>query len=358
MLSKRKWQATVYGTCLAMTSIAISGCGPKSTANSDGGSGGELAELQGAVEIDGSSTVAPISEAVAEAFKKTFPNVKVTVATSGTGGGFKRFALGETDISDASRPIKDSEFKICQENKVGFVEIPIAYDGLSIVVNKENDFVQQLTIDDLKKIFLAEGGAKTWKEVNPEWPDLRIKIYSPGTDSGTFDYFFADVVAKDKDNEHPRDDMSVSEDDNVLVTGVAGEKGAIGFFGAAYYFSNQDRINAVKIVNPETNEAIAPTKETIADGSYAPFGRPLLIYLREASLKRPEMKKFVEFYIKNAGKLSEKVGYVALPADLYDLALEHYENRLVGTHFLTKDLKKRVGPLSEIYKAESVVGVE
>lgn len=320
--------------------------------------GSELTLIEGQVVIDGSSTVAPISEAAAEAFEQVFKNVKVTVATSGTGGGFGRFSKGETDISDASRPIKASEFKVCKESKVSFVELPIAYDGLSIVVNKENDFVAQLTVEDLKKIFLQEGGVKTWKDVNPEWPDIEIKIYAPGTDSGTFDYFFGDVVAKDEENEHPRDDMSVSEDDNVLVTGVAGEKGAIGFFGASYYFANRDKIKAVRIVNPETGKANAPTPESIESGDYAPFSRPLFIYIKDDSLRRPEVKQFVEFYLKHAPSLAQKVDYVALPQELYELATQHYEDRLMGTHYLTPEMEKRSGSLLEVYTTDNLLGIE
>ena len=339
------------------------GCGPSggtsdfgdvlAEASATGGS--ELTQIEGRVVIDGSSTVAPISEAAAEAFEQVFTNVKVTVATSGTGGGFKRFTKGETDISDASRPIKNSEFAACREYGVSFIELPIAYDGLSIVVNRENDFVRQLSVDDLKKIFLREGGAASWKDVSAEWPDLAIKIYAPGTDSGTFDYFFGDVVAKDEENEHPRDDMSVSEDDNVLVTGVAGEKGAIGFFGASYYFANSNKIKAVPIVNPETGVAVAPTAQTIESGEYAPFSRPLFIYVSDQSLKRPEMKQFIEFYLENAAHLAEKVDYVSLPEDLYQRARRNSQDRRTGTHFLTPSLEKRTGTLAELYTSENLV---
>jgi phosphate transport system substrate-binding protein len=338
------------------------GCDDVTTSDSQSDSSddisSELTQIQGEVAIDGSSTVAPISEAAAEQFEKKFQNVKVTVATSGTGGGFKRFTKGETDISDASRPIKDSEFKACKENGVSFVELPIAYDGLSIVINKDNDFVDRLTVEQLKKIFLTEGGAKTWKDVDPTWPNLTIKIYAPGTDSGTFDYFFGDVVAKDEDNEHPRDDMSVSEDDNVLVTGVAGEKGAIGFFGASYYFANKDKIKAVPIVNPKTGDAVSPTRETIETGSYAPFSRPLFIYIKSDSMKRAEVKQFVKFYLENAPSLAEKVDYVPLPADIYETVQTHFDDRLSGTHYLTPEMEKRIGSLKEIYTADNLVGIE
>ncbi len=355
----RRTNGTLFLGILAAggLSAALAGCGTNAgvAPTQLGPLGSEAGLLQGAVKIDGSSTVAPISVAAADAFEKEFPNVRVTVATSGTGGGFKLFTRGEIDISDASRPIKDSEFTACRENDVSFIELPVAYDGLSIVVNRENDFVEQLTVEDLKKIFLREGGAKTWQDVNDAWPELEIKIYAPGTDSGTSDYFFGDVVAKDEENEHPRDDMTPSEDDNVLVTGVAGERGAIGFFGASYYFANKNKIRAVKIVNPETGEAVAPTPQTIESGEYAPFSRPLFIYVNADSLKRPEMRKFVEFYLEHASELAEKVDYVALPPEIYELADNRYQDRLAGTHFLTPDLKKRIGPLVEMYTTENLV---
>jgi phosphate transport system substrate-binding protein len=238
------------------------------------------------------------------------------------------------------------------------VELPVAYDGLSIVVNKENDFVDQLTIDDLKKIFLKESGVTNWKQINDAWPDAAIKVYAPGTDSGTFDYFFSDVVATDKDTEHPREDMSVSENDNVLVTGVAGEKGGIGFFGAAYYFANQDKVKAVKIVDPNTGKAVAPTPETIESGEYAPFSRPLFIYVKGDSMKRPDMTQFVKFYLTNAPDLAVKANYVPLPESIYELAAKHFEEGLTGTHFLTADLQKRTGPIVDLYKTENLVDIK
>lgn len=359
-MSDRSVPGLLLALCVLCCLLGCSDAASDSTAgdNSDSGLASELTQIEGQVVIDGSSTVAPISEAAAEAFDAIFTNVKVTVATSGTGGGFKRFTQGETDISDASRPIKDSEFAACKQNAVAFVELPIAYDGLSIVVNRENDFVHELTIGDLKKIFLTEGGAQTWNDVRPAWPELKLKIYAPGTDSGTFDYFFGDVVATDPGNEHPRDDMSVSEDDNVLVTGVAGEKGAIGFFGASYYFSNQDRVRAVKIVDPETGTAVAPTRQTIESGEYAPFSRPLLLYVKADALKRPEVKQFIQFYLKNAAELAVKVDYVPLPKEIYETVNEHYENRWLGTHYLTQGMEKRSGSLAEIYSADNLVNIE
>lgn len=309
-------------------------------------------ELTGDVEIDGSSTVYPISEAAADEFRKEYPNVNVTVAVSGTGGGFKRFSKGETDISDASRPIKLAEFEQCQSKKVEFIELPVAYDGLTIVVNTKNDWVDQLTVAQLQKIFLEKGAAKTWSDVEPSWPTEPIKIYAPGADSGTFDYF-KEVVADD--DGAMRSDMSVSEDDNVLVTGVANEKHAIGFFGAAYYFENKGKLKAVAIINPKTETAVLPSDTTIEDGSYAPFSRPLFIYVNVNSIKRPEIKKFVGFYLENAGELSKSAGYVALPKTVYADAQKHFEDRMAGTHYLTPDGEKRFGALPELYKADNLV---
>lgn len=312
----------------------------------------EVAGLSGNVEIDGSSTVYPISEAAADQFGKDFPKVRVTVGESGTGGGFKRFAKGETDISDASRPIKHAEFEQCQATNVEFIELPLAYDGLTIVVNPANDWVEELSVGQLKKIFGAEGTAAKWSDVNPEWPDSEISIYAPGADSGTLDYFKEVVAGK---TGALRADMSTSENDNQLVTGVASEEAAIGFFGAAYYFANQDKLKALKITNPDTGTGVPPTPATIESGEYAPFSRPLFIYVNAASLKRPEMKKFVSFYLDNAAKFSEAVGYVALPVEVYDSAKKHLSERLTGTHYLTGDGEKRVGALPEIYKMDNLL---
>lgn len=317
-------------TAVAATTIAVS-----------------AAPLKGTIRIDGSSTVFPITEAVAEEFTNTeAPRVRVPVGVSGTGGGFKRFSVGETDISDASRPIKDSEYKIAKENGVEFIEVPVAYDGLSIVVNKNNYWVDQMTVDDLKKIYLDGTGVTRWSQVRQGWPDIEINIYSPGTDSGTFDYF-KEVVAGKSDSI--RSDMSVSEDDNVLVNGVTGSEGAIGFFGCAYYFENQDKLKIVPIVNDE-GVAVTPSNETIETGTYAPFSRPLFIYVNKNSLDRPEVAAFVEFYLEHAGDLAEEVGYVRLPQVIYDRARTKIANRTTGTHYLDSNMKKVHGPLPTVYK--------
>lgn len=309
-----------------------------------------LTDLQGKVEIDGSSTVAPITIEVANKFSSLCPRVNVPVAVSGTGGGFKRFTRGGTDISNASRPIRLSEVEQCRANDVRFVEIPIAYDGLTIVVNRDTSWVEELTVDELRMIFCHEQPARKWSDVRAEWPAKEIKIYAPGTDSGTFDYF-KEVVARDG---ALRDDMSVSEDDNQLVTAVAKTRGAIGFFGAAYYFANVDKLKAVAIVNPQ-GKAILPTSDTIADGSYAPFSRPLFIYVNASAIRRPEVKLFVKFYLEHAAELATRVGYVGLPPELYEAAakiLNHRPRPLTGTHFLTAEGPVANASLPELYLSD------
>ena len=302
--------------------------------------------LKGAIKIDGSSTVYPITEAVAEEFRKTAPRVRPTVGISGTGGGFKRFQAGEIDISDASRPIKKSEADACAKLGIDFLELPIACDGLSIVVHPKNSFANQLTVENLKTIFSATTAAKTWKEVNSEWPATPIKVYMPGTDSGTFDYFKEVVLGKDG---KARSDASVSEDDNALVRGVAGDEGAIGFFGCAYYFENKDVVRCVPIVSPK-GDAVSPTKETIETGTYAPFSRPLFIYVSLKSVSKPEIVAFVDYYIENAGKYAEEVGFVKLPDSMYALVKANWIARKTGSQFFDAEGKSLTGALETVYK--------
>jgi phosphate transport system substrate-binding protein len=322
-----------------------------------------IADLEGKVEIDGSSTVAPISIRASNSFREKCPKVDVKVGVSGTGGGFKRFTKGETDISDASRPIKFKELKQCEENGVKFVEIPVAYDGLTIAVAKNNTFVEQLTVDQLKKIFRANStdgswtNAKSWNEVDASFPAAPIKIFAPGTDSGTFDYFKEVIVGKDEDVSI-REDMSVSEDDNQLVQGIANTEGAIGFFGASYYFSNKDKLKAVKIVNPATNEAVEVSAANIESGKYAPFSRPLFIYVNAKSIRRPEVKVFVSHYLENATELAKAVDYVGLPASVSETAMNHFKRRKTGTHFWDKDGEKKKGSVVELYTADNILSLE
>ncbi len=301
--------------------------------------------LKGTVRIDGSSTVFPITEAVAEEFAEEAPRVRVTVGISGTGGGFKRFILGETDISDASRPIKAKEDAAAKKNAVEYIEIPVAYDGLSIVVNKKNTWCDSLTVAELTAIFSDGSTVTKWSDVRPQWPDVSIRLFSPGTDSGTFDYFKEVVIGK---KGSVRSDMSVSEDDNVLVRGVSGEVGGLGFFGCAYYFENADKLNVVKIDGGKG--PVAPTPTTIENGTYAPFSRPLFIYVNAKSAYRPEVRSFVEFYLKHAGELAEEVGYVQLPKEIYKRAASNFKTRRVGTQYLNDAGEKVKGPITEVYK--------
>ena len=309
-------------------------------------------QLRGKVEIDGSSTVYPISEAAAAQFNKRYGNVTINVGVSGTGGGFKRFTVGGTDISDASRPIKKAEFQAAKENGIAFFEIPVAYDGLTLVIHKSNDWVDSLTVDEIKKIFTESGKAKTWSQVREGWPNTEIKIFAPGTDSGTFDYFKEVVAGK---TGSLRDDMSTSEDDNVLVTGVSGSPNAIGFFGVAYYEENKDKLKSVPVVNPELSQPVSPTAETIENGTYAPFSRPLFIYVNQKSFARPEVRSFVGYYLQNAAKLAPKTGYVALPKSVYMEAINRCRKKQTGTHYLTSDMEKRSGPVTDVYQEKNLV---
>ncbi|HUG90394.1 MAG TPA: PstS family phosphate ABC transporter substrate-binding protein [Planctomycetaceae bacterium] len=339
--------------------VAAAGCGESGSGKSNAANGASA--LSGEIVIDGSSTVYPMTEGVANSFEQRYPNVKVRVGKSGTGGGFKTFTSGETDISDASRPITADEFELCKANNVAFIELPIAYDGLSIVVNPQNDWARQLTIEQLQRIYLEEHAAKSWNEVDDAWPDVPIAVYSPGTDSGTFDYFKEIVAPKDQaSGKEPaiRGDMSTSEEDNDLVRGVAGNRGAIGYFGASYYFNNREQLRAVPIVDPGTGQAVAPTPETIESGEYAPFSRPLFIYVNAGGLKRPELKRFVDFYLDQAPEVARHVDYVALPEAIYEAARQHYTERFTGTHFLTPDGQKRSGPLAEVYTRENLVTID
>lgn len=287
------------------------------------------AQLRGTVEIDGSSTVGPITSAVQSEFQSEFPDVDVTVNVSGTGGGFKRFSVGETDISNASRPIKANEIEAATAHGIKFVEVPVAYDGLSIVVNKSNTWFQDVTVEHLQKIFLADNQStiKKWSDLDSSYPAIPIAMYIPGTDSGTFDYFKEVVAGK---SGEIRSDVSVSEDDNQLVRGITGDQGGIGFFGSAYYFENQDKLRALEIVNG-AGEAVGPTPESIESGDYNPFSRPLFIYVNAGSLDKPAVREFVNFYLDIAPDISEEVGYVRLPGAVYEAAKHKIANRKTGS---------------------------
>jgi len=311
---------------LAMAGSVLAGCGQSAAPNNgNSASGGQTttpaapteSKLSGEVKIDGSSTVFPITEAVAEEFQNANKDVRVTVGVSGTGGGFKKFGAGEIDISDASRPIKDKEKEEAQKNNIEYLEIPVAYDGLSILVNKENTWVDQVTIEELKKIWEPNSKVKLWSDVRPEWPKEEIKLYGPGTDSGTFDYF-TEVV--NGEAQKSRSDYTASEDDNVLVQGIAGDKNSLGYFGFAYYEENMDKLKLIPVVNKE-GKAVLPSFETIMDGSYNPMSRPLFIYASKKSMERPEVKGFVKYYIENAPELVKSVYYVPMKPEEYQASL-------------------------------------
>jgi len=273
--------------------------------------------LKGKVSIDGSSTVFPITEAVAEEFRAVSPRVRVTVGVSGTGGGFKKFLAGSTDINDASRRIKSSEIKKAKKANITYLEVPVAYDGITIVVSKANTWAKSITTQELKKIWKPGSTVTTWKDVRSSWPDKKIKLYGPGTDSGTFDYFTKAINGKEHES---RSNYTMSEDDNILVAGVAGDKYALGYFGFAYYVENKNKIKALSVTNKHGD--IFPTLKTINNGTYAPLSRPIFIYLKKSALKRPEVNAFVKFYLKEADALVKEVGYVPLPKSKYMESLE------------------------------------
>ena len=284
------------------------------------------------IKIDGSSTVYPITEAVAEEFqiqKKT----KVTVGISGTGGGFKKFCRGETDIQNASRPILQKEIDICKEAGIQFIELPIAYDGLTVVVNKSNDFVKSLSVEELKKMWepAAQDKVKTWNQINPAFPATPLKLFGAGSDSGTFDYFTEAIVGKAKSS---RGDYTASEDDNIVVQGVAGDKGSLGYFGFAYFEENQDKLKAVPIVAKKGAPAVMPSFESVKNGTYQPLARPIFIYVNAtAAAFKPEVKAFIDFYLANAPTLVKEVKYIPLPANEYAAVTKHWKALKPGTGF-------------------------
>lgn len=277
---------------------------------------GTGSSLKGTIEIDGSSTVFPITEAVAEEFRKVHPAVQVNVGVSGTGGGFKRFVVTETDISDASRPITQSEAKAAKDNSVEYVELKVGIDGLAVVVHPNNSFASCLTKAELKKIWEPGSTVSRWNQVRPSWPDQPIRLYGPGTDSGTFDYFTEEIMGKARAS---RPDYTASEDDNVLVQGIAGDPNSLGYFGYAYYAENPGKLKLVDVDGGQG--CIRPTKETIEGAKY-PLARPLFIYVSLKSMQRPEVKAFVQFYLEKAQELVSEVGYVAFSKEVYKEQLD------------------------------------
>jgi len=298
---------------IILAALLLASCsgGDDSAAENDSG------ELRGVVSLDGSSTVFPISEAVAEEFLAVAPRVRVTVGVSGTGGGFKKFLAEETDINDASRTIKESEDMQAQANGIDYLEIPVAFDGLSVVINPQNTWADSITVEELQMIWQPGSTVDSWNDVRPEWPDQPIRLYGPGTDSGTFDYF---TEAINGESGASRPDYTASENDNVLVQGIAGDEYAMGFFGFAYYIENEDKLKVLPVDGG--NGPVAPSPTTINDGTYSPLSRPIFIYLNTASLARPEVKAFVEFYLDNAGALANEVGYIELPQSMYQESLD------------------------------------
>ncbi len=285
------------------------------------------------VKIDGSSTVYPITEGVAEEFQKVKKGeVKVTVGISGTGGGFKKFCRGETDINDASRPILKQEMEVCKQNGIAYIELPIAYDGLAVVINPKNNWAQCMTVEQLKKVWKPESQGKKfyWSDLDPKWPKEEIRLCGPGSDSGTFDYFTEAIVGKAKAQ---RGDYLASEDDNVLVQFAQREKGALCYFGLSYVEENKGKIKAVQIKNPKTGKCVEPSINTVKSGEYQPLSRPLFIYVNVKALERPEVKEFVDFYLKNVEKISKQVGYIPLPPKAYNLVKKRFEKRIIGTVF-------------------------
>lgn len=333
--NKRFWQMVpVFGVGLALLAASPATAQEK---------------LGGSVKLDGSSTVAPITTATAELFRKEQPQVKVTVGVSGTGGGFKKFLDAapnlRTDISDASRPIKPTEASKAAELGLEFIELPIAFDGLAIVAHPGNTWCDHLTIEELKRIWEPNSKINNWKDVRPGFPDKPLKLYGPGTDSGTFDYFTEAVVGKE---DASRSDFMASENDNVLVQGVSGDAGALGYFGYSYYESNKAKLKLLAIDNGD-GKPVKPNHQTIHDGSYKPLSRPLFIYVNKQSAARPEVKAFVRFLFANAKKIVEhpKVNYVALGPELYGAILARFEGGVAGTVYA--DSKANSKTLTDLF---------
>jgi len=303
----------LFITALAFTMIA---CGNKKGQNKDG-------EATGSITVDGSSTVYPITEAVAEEFRSVQPRINVTIGVSGTGGGFQKFGRGEINIADASRLIKEEEGAAAKENNITYVGLEVALDGLAVVINPENDWAKSFTVEELKMIWepAAQGKIMKWNQINPEWPNEEIHLYGPGVASGTFDYFTEAIVGKSGSS---RGDYTASEDDNVLVQGVAGDKFGLGFFGLAYFEENQDKLALAAVDGG--NGPVLPTAETVNDNSYSPLSRPLFIYVNSSSVRNPEVVEFVRFYLKEAGKLSKDVGYFPLTKENYAVELEKFNS--------------------------------
>jgi phosphate transport system substrate-binding protein len=281
------------------------------------------------IKIDGSSTVFPISEVAAEEFQKSKAGaIKVTVGVSGTGGGFKKFCSGQTDIADASRPILTKEIEACRAKGIRYIELPIAYDALTVVVHPENTWASSLSIEQLKKVWEPGSKITNWNQINSRFPNQPLKLFGPGSASGTFDYFTEAVNGKSKAS---RSDYTASEDDNVIVNGVSKDKGAMGYFGLAYYQANKSKLKAIKVAGVE------PSPETVKSGKYTPLSRPLFIYVNATAAAKPHIKEFVSFYLKNAANFATQVRYVSLPDSAYTTAIKHFDNKRTGSVFGGKE---------------------
>ncbi|SIT90744.1 PstS family phosphate ABC transporter substrate-binding protein [Pontibacter indicus] len=306
--------AIVLGASLAFTS-----CGGN---NQEGGN-----DISGSISIDGSSTVYPVTEAVAEEYRAEAPDVKVTVGVSGTGGGMKKFSRGEIDIVNASRSINESEAATAKENGISYVQLSVAYDGLTVVVHPSNDWAKDITVAELKKMWEpeAQGTITRWNQIRPEWPDKEIHLYGAGVESGTYDYFTEAIVGK---SHSSRGDYTASEDDNVLVQGVSTDPLALGFFGYAYYEENKSKLKAIPVDNGAG--PVLPSLETVKDGSYAPLSRALFLYVSSKAVARPEVVDFINYYLENAGELAQEVGYIALPDNVYNEQKQKFEQFATG----------------------------
>lgn len=293
---------------------------------------GNQAHAQSVIKIDGSSTVFPITEAIADGFHEKNPSVKVTVGIAGTGGGFKKFCKGETDISDASRPILKKEMAECAKNGISYMELPVAFDAVTVVIHPKNKFLAKLTVEELKKMWepAADGVIKTWNQVNPAWPKEAIKLFGPGKESGTFDYFTEAIVGKAKSS---RVDYTASEDDNVIVQAVARDPNAIGYLGYAYYQENSKKLKAAAIIAKEGKPAVLPSVKTVTDATYQPLARPLFIYVNVKADERPEVRAFVDYYLSNAENASKQVKYIPLSLKDYRHTAVNYKVKKAGTAF-------------------------
>jgi phosphate transport system substrate-binding protein len=333
-------KAMVLGATAVMAS-SILGCAKKP----------QESEL---LKIDGSSTVFPITEAVAEEFQKSNPNTRITVGISGTGGGFKKFGTGEIDIADASRPIKPSEVEQCKQNGIEYIELPVAYDGLAVVIHPQNTWARSITVAELKKLWSpqAQGKVTRWSDVRSDWPNEEIHLFGPGVDSGTYDYFTAAIVGTEHSS---RGDFTSSEDDNVLVQGISTDKYALGFFGLAYYQENRDKLKLLPVDDENDGNGkgpVAPSFETVANGTYQPLSRPIFIYVSTKSLDRPQVANFVKFYLAHAAGLVKEVGYIPLSQQAYSLAQNRVDKQMTGSIFggkgsqigvLIEDLLQKTG---------------